>query len=182
MFFFNESPWGQDTRWPLIWHICALAAPLRTARMWDERNRLLTARHRRVGMLLTSSTPPFTYSRSFICLLPGVTPVAVHDVGACAALPCLLQDRALHGKKTHTSCCQVWKKIRGFALGTHLIEYCLVLSQFNRALLHFVTQGSSSCLCFTAAWLLNEEYTLIYSSRCLQPYRGPLRERQGDVN
>lgn len=32
-------------------------------------------------------------------MLPGVTPVAEHNVGALAALPCLLQDWALHGKR-----------------------------------------------------------------------------------
>lgn len=167
-FFFNESPWGPHTRWPLIWHICRLAACLRRACLWNEGNRLLTALHRRAGMLLTSSTLPFTYSRSFICLLPGVTPVAVHDVGACAALPCLLQDRALHGKKTHASCCQFWSNIRDFELDTHLMKYCEFRRSSTVRLLHFVTQRpSSSCLRFTVAWLLNEDYTLIYSSRCL---------------
>lgn len=67
MFFFTESPWGLHTRWPLIWHICTLAAPLRNTCLWNGRTRLLTAPHRRAGMLLTSSTPPFTHSRSFVC-------------------------------------------------------------------------------------------------------------------
>lgn len=32
----------------------------------------------------------------------GVTLVAEHNVGAHAALPCLVQDWALHGKRIHT--------------------------------------------------------------------------------
>lgn len=37
-------------------------------------------------------------------MLPGVTLVAEHDVGAHAALPCLVQDWAVHGKRILVGC------------------------------------------------------------------------------
>lgn len=57
-----------------------------------------------VDLTLLILLHPFTYSRGLACLLPGVTLVAEHNVGAHAALPCLVQDWALHGKKMRTSC------------------------------------------------------------------------------
>lgn len=40
-------------------------------------------------------------------MLLGVTLVAEHNVGAHAALPCLMQDWVLHGKETHAAICCV---------------------------------------------------------------------------
>lgn len=72
--------------------------------------RLLTVRRWRAGLVLLTwhccaqllliLLHPVTYSRGLDCVLLGVTLVAVHNVGAHAALPCLMQDWALHGKKT----------------------------------------------------------------------------------
>lgn len=121
-------------------------------------------------MLLTSSTLPLARSRAFICLLPGVTPVALRDVGACATLPCPVQDWPLHGKNHPAAAVR-----SGGAAGTagHAPDPLPSVSlQFNRPLLRFVRpQTSSSCLRFTVAWLLNKESSLIHSSRCLQPYQ-----------
>lgn len=74
-------------------------------------------------MLLTSSTLPFAHSRGFICLLPGVTPVALRDVGACATLPCPLQDWALHGKNHAAAAARSEGISGGFVSVTHLIDY-----------------------------------------------------------
>lgn len=51
------------------------------------------------AQLLLILLHPFTYSRGLSCLLPGVTLVVEHNVGAHAALSRLVQDWALHGKK-----------------------------------------------------------------------------------
>lgn len=68
---------------------------------------------------------PLTYSRGLACLLPGVTLVAEHNVGAHAALPCLVQDWALHGKKMHTSCYLFVREQQECAvLSVSWIEYC----------------------------------------------------------
>lgn len=109
----------------------------------------------------------FTYSRGLACLLPGVTLVAEHNVGALAALPCLLQDWALHGKKMHSSSlfCQgtagiLWRVCAGLNTASFTVVESFLVVCYSRY------WPSNSCCCFPVASSLNVEYARIHSSSC----------------
>lgn len=163
-----------------LWSGTSVHSRVRKAHIGNERNRMLTARHRRAGlMLLTSSTPSFTHSRGFICLLPGVTPAAVCNVGACATLPCPLQDWALHGKN-RTPAAVSFESISGILYRPHTWSITVSsVAVWSTVVAFLLQRRSSSCPCLTVAWLLNEEYSLIHSSRCLQPYQASVRCKLG---
>lgn len=98
-------------------------------------------------------------------MLPGVTLVAEHNVGAHAALPCLVQDWALHGKREREKCIHaavcLLEDSRDVVLccvGVDWIESCLVSSGFNLIFLCLETdtdQSSSGWCCTVVAWSLN---------------------------
>lgn len=119
---------------------------LLTVRQWRAGLMLLTW-HCCVQLLLIL-LHPFTYSRGLACLLPGVTLVAEHNVGAHAALPRLVQDWALHGKKMHTCCCLCDREQQGCVL-------CCVHAEMNNV---SFTMVNLPMLCFETdtdqKWLL----------------------------
>lgn len=95
----NKYKW-LNTRWPYTF-LRSNQSPRDKLTGWQDATRgQLTARRWWAGpMLLTwYSTVCSLTPEGLACLLPGVALVAEHNVGALAALPCLLQDWAVHGK------------------------------------------------------------------------------------
>lgn len=90
---------------------------------------------------------PFTYSRGLGCLLPRVTLVVERNVGAHAAVPCLVQDWALHGKKMQTC----WYLFAGEQEGMRSVCLCVRLNILLLVLVCFY-----SFLAVLYGWLITE--------------------------
>lgn len=113
---------------------------------------------------------PLTPEALFVCCRElRLSPYAMSEhVQLCLAL-CRI---GLYTVRTPRQPLSGLKGCQGSGVG-HAPDPLLSVSlQFNGPLLLFVRpQTSSSCLCFTVAWLLNTESSLVHSSRCLQPYQ-----------
>lgn len=111
------------------------------------------------AQLLLILLHPFTYSRGLSCLLPGVTLVVEHNVGAHAALPRLVPDWALHGKKMHTCCYLFVGERQGCAVLCGCLNTSSVIMASSLIVCFFGNRNcpSNSGCCFIVGWSLNGE-------------------------